>query len=105
MHLAAVDARQAQVRDDDIEGKPLQLGQRRLARCGLRHLETLVPKPFRDHFPQRIFIVYEKDIWFGIRHLGVIVKELTAVVKAAHLIPCWQEPIVDFERGRECTAG
>ena len=73
-HLASVDARQAQVGNDDVEGKPLQIGKRRFARGGLRNLETLVPEPFRHHFPQRIFVVYEKDIWFGIRHLGEIVN-------------------------------
>ncbi len=73
-HLAPVDARQTQVGNDHIEGEALQIFKRRFPRSGLRNLKPLVPEPFRDHGAQGIFIVYEKDIWFGIRHLAEIVK-------------------------------
>ena len=45
-HLAAVDARQAQVRDQDVEREPLELLERLLARGGLRHLVASVGQPF-----------------------------------------------------------
>ena len=68
-HLAAVDARQAQIGDDDVEGKPLQLLERRLARTGLDHREALVHEPFGDHPPQRVLIVHEENICLAINHL------------------------------------
>ena len=71
---AAVNARQAQVGDDDVEGEALQLFEGLLARSGLGNLETLVQEPFRHHPPQRILIVYEENIWFGIRHLPKLSK-------------------------------
>ena len=83
-----LDARQAKVRDDDVEGEALQLLERRLAGRRLDHLESFVGQPFRDHAPQRLLVIDEEDIWLGIRHLRRIVKELTFLVKAAHLIPC-----------------
>ena len=41
--LPAVDARQAEIRDDDVEGKSLERLQRGFARRGLDHLEAVRP--------------------------------------------------------------
>ena len=69
-HLPAVDARQPQVGDDDVEGEALQLFERRFARRRLDHLESLVGQALRHHSPQRFLVVYQEDIWLGIRHLA-----------------------------------
>ena len=61
-HLAAVDARQAQVGDEDVEGKALQLVERLLAGRGLGDGEALFGEPFGHHGPQGVFVVDQEEM-------------------------------------------
>ena len=58
--LAAVDARQPQVRDDDVEREFAQQLERSFARFGLGHLEALLDEALGDHRSERRFVVYEE---------------------------------------------
>ena len=65
-HLAAVDARQAQVRDDDVEGKTVERLDRGLAVRGFGHLVACVPKSFSYNTSQGFLVVYEEEVRHGL---------------------------------------
>jgi len=66
----SVDAGQAQVRDDDVEGKVRKTNDRGLARLGLLDLITPVGKLFGDGLSKGGLIVDEQQMFRGVRHLG-----------------------------------
>ena len=61
-HLAAVDAGQAQIRNQDVEGKALQLVERLLTGRGLGDCKPLFREAFGDHRTQGIFVVDEEEM-------------------------------------------
>ena len=64
--LAAVDARQAEVGDDDVEGKTVERFDRGLAVRGLGHLVACVSKSFSYNTSQRFLVVYEEEVRHGL---------------------------------------
>ena len=68
--LPAVDARQPQVGDDNVERELAQKFERALAGIGLDHIEALLAKPLGDNVPQRGLVVHEEQMYLGVSHLG-----------------------------------
>jgi hypothetical protein len=56
-YLAAVDAWQAQIGDEDVEGKIVEPGNRLFARAGLLNLKRLFGQPLRDDLTEWGFVV------------------------------------------------
>ena len=61
-HLAAVDAGQAEIRDQDVEGEAFQLVERLLAGRSLGDREALFGEPFGHDGTQGIFVVDEEEM-------------------------------------------
>ena len=70
-HGAAVDAGQAQVGDDDVEGELGQPRQRVLAARRLLDDEAVIGEPLGDGLPQRRLVVYEEQMFRVFSHLVV----------------------------------
>ena len=60
-NLPAVHAREAQVRDYHVEGELVQPLECRFARGGLFDPIAGFPQPFRDHFAESVFVVYQTE--------------------------------------------
>ena len=65
----SVDARQAQVGDDDVEGEVGQGFKRRLAAFGLDHLVPVIRQPLRHRRSQRRLVFDEQQMFRSISHL------------------------------------
>src|SRR5262249_10542327 len=65
----AVDAGEAEVRDDDIEREICELGDRRLARVGLLHAVAAVAELLGDSLAQRRLVLYEEEMFLRFSHL------------------------------------
>ena len=70
-HRAAVDARQPEVRDDDVEGELGEPRQRLFAVRGLLDDEAVVGQPLGDGLPQRRLVVDEQQMFRVFSHLVV----------------------------------
>ena len=66
----AVDAGQAQVGDDDVEGEVGELRERGLAGVGLLDLVAAVAELLGDRLAQRRFVFDEQQMFQRIRHLA-----------------------------------
>ena len=63
---AAVDARQPEVGDDDVEGETVDGPERGLAVRGFGHLVACVPKSFSYNTSQGFLVVYEEEVRHGL---------------------------------------
>jgi hypothetical protein len=70
-HGAPVDARQPEVRHDDVEGELGQPRQGVFAVTGLLHDEAVIREPLRNSLPQRRLVVYEEQMFRVFSHLVV----------------------------------
>ena len=61
-HVAAVDAGQPQVGDEDVEGELVEPLEGFLARTRLFDPETLIGEPFRDDFPEAVLVVDQEEM-------------------------------------------
>ena len=68
-HASAVEARQTQIGDDDIEGKFSELLDCLLARVGLLHLESVFRQALREGLTQRGFVFDQQQMFLGFSHL------------------------------------
>ena len=68
-HFAAVDARQPQVGDQDVEGEVGQPLQRVLAVACLLDDEPVVRQPFGDRRTERRLVVHDQQMFLIFRHL------------------------------------
>ena len=68
-HLPAVEARQPQVGDDDVEGELRQTFERGLSAVGLDHVEPVVAEAFGNRLPQGPLVVYEEQMFLWVSHL------------------------------------
>ena len=64
--LPAVDARQPQVGDQDVERKLVQPLERLFARAGLLDPEPVLAEPLRDDLAERRFVVDEQQVLEGV---------------------------------------
>ena len=69
-HLAAVDAWQPEIRDEDVEGKVGETRDRLFAAGSLLDGEAVVREPLGDHLTERLFVVYDQQMFRRFRHLG-----------------------------------
>ena len=76
-HLPAVDARQAQVGDDDVEGELGQALQRLFPAVGLFDRKAVVGQPLGDGFPQRLLVIDDQQMFLAFRHLSRVDGILT----------------------------
>ena len=67
-HLGSVDARQAQVGDDDVEREIGQPAERRLAGLGLRDLVAVVGQLLGNRLTERCLVFDEEDVPLKVRH-------------------------------------
>ena len=65
-YLAAVDTRQAEVRNDDVKGKTIDGFDRSLAIGGFGHLVAGVSKSFSYNTSQGFLVVYEEEVRHGL---------------------------------------
>ena len=70
-HRAAVDAGQAEVGNDDVEGELGEPRQRVFAVGGLLDDEAVIGEPLRNGLPQRRLVVYEEQMFRVFSHLVV----------------------------------
>jgi len=70
-HGPAVDAGQAEVGDDDVEGELGQPGECVLAAGRLLDDEAVIGEPLRNGLPQRRLVVYEEQMFRVFSHLVV----------------------------------
>ena len=68
-HLPAVDARQPQVGDQDVEREVGQPLQRFLAAARLLDDEAVVGEPLGDRLAQRLLVVDDQQMFLTFRHL------------------------------------
>ena len=68
-HLAAIDAGQAEIRDDDIEGELGQPLDGLFAVGGFDHEVAAVRQPLGHHLAQRRLVFDDEQMFSGIRHL------------------------------------
>jgi hypothetical protein len=66
--LPAVDARQAQVGDEDVEGEGRKPLEGLLAAGGLLDDEAVVGQPLRDRLAQRLLVVHEEQMFQALSH-------------------------------------
>ena len=66
----AVDAGEAKIRDDDVEGKVGKLGNRGLAGIGLLHLVAAVAELLGDGLAQWGLVFNQQQMFLRIRHLA-----------------------------------
>ena len=74
-HLAAVDARHAKIRDDDIERELLEEFEGSFPVLGLRHLEAMLLQSLRHQRPERLFVVDEEKMGSRLGHWRVCPHE------------------------------
>ena len=68
--LPAIDARQSQVGDQDVEGKLAEPGERLARPFRPAHLEAVVSQSLGDHIAERGFVVDEQEVLdWGVSHL------------------------------------
>jgi hypothetical protein len=68
--LGAADARQAQVREQDVEGELGELLESELSARGLLHGESVLDEALRHDLPQRVLVVHEQQMLWRISHLA-----------------------------------
>ena len=68
-HARAVEARQTQVGDDDVEGKFGELLDGLLARVGLLDFESVLGQALGERLAQRRFVFDEQEMFLGFSHL------------------------------------
>ena len=68
-HARAVDAGQAQVGDDDVEGEFGELFEGLLAGCGLHDDEPVVGEALSHGLAQRCLVLYEEKMLLIFSHL------------------------------------
>jgi hypothetical protein len=69
-HLAAVDARQSQVGDEDIEGEVAEPCQRLFAAAGLLDAVTLLGEAFRHDLAKRRLVIDEEEMSGRLGHVA-----------------------------------
>ncbi len=67
--LPAVDAGQPQVGDQDVEGEVGESLERLFAAVGLLDDEAMVREALGDRLTQRLFVVYDQQMFRRFRHL------------------------------------
>ena len=68
-HLPAVDAGEAEVGDEDIEGEVRQAAEGLLATVGLLDREPLIRQLLRHRLTQGLFVVYDQQMFRRFSHL------------------------------------
>ena len=68
-HVPPVDAGEAQVGDEDVVGEVGQPAHGFFAAVGLLDNEALVCETLGDGFAQRLFVIYDQQMFRGFRHL------------------------------------
>ena len=67
--LTAVDAREPQIGDEDVEGELGQPAERLFAAVGLLDDESVVGQAFSHRFAQRLLVVYDQQMFRRVSHL------------------------------------
>ena len=67
--LPAVDAGQAQVRDEDVEGEPREPLEGEFPAAGLLDDEAVVRQPLGNGLTERAFVVNDQQMLLTFRHL------------------------------------
>ena len=68
-HLPAVDAREPEIGDQDVEGERRQPFERLLATRRLLDQEPVIDEPFGDRLTERRLVVYDQQMFRGVSHL------------------------------------
>ena len=69
---APIDARQTQIRNDDIEGKTVECFEGGLAVVGLSDLEAFVCKSFGYNTSQSFLVVHEEQVRHGCQSIDAV---------------------------------
>ena len=67
-HRGAVDARQPQVGDQEVEGELLNQFERLLAALGLDDFEAALGQAFGRQLPEGGFVIDQEEVGGGVRH-------------------------------------